>query len=121
MEGQVLISHSKGKKHIDKMKLLAKVRWEQSALKSFFVFVAKLIPQMCRVLKLPSTESPTVPVLPEDTQAASTSTAGATITKFVQKEDVLVVEVLWAVKTVVLHYSTSSSAKTGNLRFHSAK
>ena len=62
-----------------------------------------------------STESLTVPVLLEDTQAASKSTAGATITKFVQKEDVLAAEVLWSVKTVVSHYSISSSANTGHL------
>ena len=52
---------------------------------------------MWRVLKLPSAESLTVAVPPEDTQAASTSTAGATITRFVQKEDVLAAEVLLAV------------------------
>ena len=75
----------------------------------------KVIPQIWRVLELQVLKVLTVPVPPEDTQAASTSTAGAKITKFAQKEDVFVAEVLWAVKTVVSHYSTSSSANTGNL------
>ena len=56
-----------------------------------------------------------MPVAPEDTQAASTSIASTTVTKFVQKEDVLAAEVLWVVKAVVSHYSSSSSANTGNL------
>ena len=51
----------------------------------------------------------------EDTQAASTSTAGATNAKFLKKEDILAAEILWPVKTVVSHSSTSSSDKTGNL------
>ena len=37
MQKQALISHSKGKKHIDKMKLLSGVKHEQEQLKSFFV------------------------------------------------------------------------------------
>ena len=63
----------------------------------------------------PSTESLTVPPLPGDTQTASTSTAGATITKFGQKDYVLAAEIFKGVKTVVSYYSTSSSARTRNL------
>ena len=62
MGKQGLISHSKGKKHIDKMKLLTKVKQEQLSLKSFFVCVAK-----SDTTDVDSAESLMVPVPPEDT------------------------------------------------------
>ena len=61
-------------------------------------------------------ESLTVPDPPAtDPPTASTSTGGATMTKYVAKDDVLAAEVLWAVKMVMSDYSANSCSNTGDL------
>ena len=116
MGKQALISHSKGKKHVDKVKLLAKVKQEQQPLKSFFV--SKSISDAAHVESAGGIthESLTVPDPPAtDPPTASTSTGGATMTKYVAKDGVLVAGVLWAVKMVMSHYSANSCSNTGDL------
>ena len=112
-----LISHAKGKKHIDKMKLLNGVKHEQEQLKSLFVPKAKS-DSSAEGIKSAGLESLKVPNPPTETpsaEAPSTSTDGATITKCVARDDVLNAEVLWAVKTVMSHFSANSSSNRGDL------
>ena len=46
---------------------------------------------------------------------ASTSTTNATLTQCISRDDVLNVEVLWAIKTVMSCYCMNSSSNTGEL------
>ena len=69
MGKQELISHSKGKKPTDKMKLLTEVQQEQPSLKSFFVCEAKSDTTDVENAETPSTERLIVPVPPEDTHS----------------------------------------------------
>ena len=46
---------------------------------------------------------------------ASTSTTSATLTQCISRDDVFNAAVLWAIKTVMLHYSMNSSSNTGEL------
>ena len=90
------------------MKLLTKVKRKQLSLKAFFICEAK-----SDTTNVESAESLNSACTPR--RHPSTSTAGATIMKFVQKEDVLAAKGFLSVKTVVTHYSTTSSANTGNI------
>ena len=117
MGKQALISHSKGKKHIDKMKLLSGAKHEQEQLKSFFVPKAKS-DSSAEGTKSTGLESCKVPIPPTEipsAEAPSTSIGGATITKCIARDDVLNAEVMWAVKTVMSHFSANSSSNTGDL------
>ena len=109
MGKQTLISHSKGKKHVEKLKYASKTKQQQ--LKSFFV------------PKSTGTQS-TDTAWTEDLKVADpltgialacTSTTSATLTQYISRDDVLNAEVLWAIKTVMLHYSVNSSSNTGEL------
>ena len=98
MGKQALISHTKGKKHVDKVKMLAKVKQEQQPLKLFFVSKSRSDAAHVESVGGVTHESLTVPDPPAtDSPTTSTSTGGATMTKYVAKDDVLV---LGAVKMV---------------------
>ena len=99
------------------MKLLSGVKHEQEQLKSFFVPKNKS-DSSTEGTKSTGLESLKVLNPPTETPSAgapSTSTGGATVTKCIARDDVLNVEVLWAVKTVMSHFSANSSSNTGNL------
>ena len=86
MGKQALISHTKGKKCVDKVKLLAKVKQEQQPLKSFFVSKSRSDAAHVESAGGVTHESLTVPDPPAtDPHTASTSTGGATMTKYVAK------------------------------------
>ena len=98
------------------MKLFAKVKQEQQPLKSFFVSKSRSAAAHVESAGGVTHESLTVPDPPAtDPPNASTSTGGATMTKYVAKDDVRATEVLWAVKMVMSHYSANSCSKTGDL------
>ena len=84
------------------MKLLSGVKHEEEQLKSFFV------PKTKSDSSAEGTETPSA-------EAPSTGTDGATIAKCIARDDVLNAEVLWAVKTVMSHFSANSSSNTGDL------
>ena len=116
MGKQAMISHSKGKKQIGKMKLLSGVKHEQVQLKSFFVPKTNSN-SSAEGTKSTGLESLKVPILQKNlfSRAPSTSTGGATITKCIARGHVLNTEVLWAVKTVMSHILANSSSDTGDL------
>ena len=117
MGKQALISHSKGKKHIDQMKLLSGVKHEQEQLKSFFVPKTKS-DSSAEGTKNTGHESLKVPNPPTETPSAETPSTGTgcvTITKCIVRDDVNNAEVLWAVKTVMSHFLADRSSNTGDL------
>ena len=109
MGKQALISHSKGKKHVKKMKHASKTKQQQ--LKSFFVPKSK----GTQSTDTSQTEDLKVADTPTGIALASTSTTSATLIQCISRDDVLNAEVLWAIKTVMLHYSMNSSSNTGKL------
>ena len=111
MGKQALISHSKGKKHVKKMKYASITKQQQQQLKSFFV------PKSKGTQSTNTTWTDTLKVAdpPTGTTLASTSTTSATLTQCISRNDVLNAEVLWAIKTVMSHYSMNSSSNTGEL------
>ena len=111
MGQQALISHSKGKKHVKKMKYASKMKQQQQHLKSFFVPKSKGTQSTDTTWTedLKVADPPTVIAL------ASTSTTSTTLTQCISRDDVLNAEVLWAIKTVMSHYSMNSSSNTGEL------
>ena len=111
MGKQALISHSKGKKHVKKMKYASKTKQQQQQLKSFFVPKSK----GTQSTDTTQTEDLKVADPPTGIALASTSTTSATLTQCISRDDVLNAEVLWAIKTVMLHYSMNSSSNTGEL------
>ena len=114
MGKQALISHSKGKNPIDKMKLLSGVKHEQEQLKSFFVPKTKsdLSVEGTKSTGLESPKVPNPQTASPSEEAPSRSTGGAAITKCIARDNVLNAEVLWAVKTVMSHFSANSSSNT---------
>ena len=109
MGKQALISHSKGNKHVEKMKYASKMKQQQ--LKSFFVPKSK----GTQSTDTTWTEDLKVADPPTGIALASTSTTSATLSQCISRDDVLNAEVLWAIKTVMLHYSMNSSSNTGEL------
>ena len=112
MGKQALISQSKGKKHIEKMKYASKAKQEQPQLKSFF------LPKSTK--DTTSTETARSEDLKvSDPSAgiakASTSAPSTSLTQCISKDDVLTAEVLWAIKTVMSHFSMNNSANTSEL------
>ena len=112
MGKQASISHSKGKKHIEKMKYASKAKQEQPQLKSFF------LPKSTKdTTSIETARSEDLKV--SDPSAgiakASTSAPSTSLTQCISKNDVLTAEVLWAVKTVMSHYLMNSSANTSEL------
>ena len=107
MGKQALINHSKGKKHVKKMKYASKTKQQLQQLKSFFVPKSK----GTQSTDTTWTEDLKVADPPAGISLASTSTTSATLTHCISRDDVLNAEVLWAIKTVMLHYSMNSSFK----------
>ena len=113
MGKQALISHSKGKEHVKKMKYAIKMKQQQQQLKSFFVPKSKGTESTDTTW----TEDLKVADPPTGIALASASTTSATLTQYISRDDILNAEVLWAIniKTVMSHYSMNSSSNTGEL------
>ena len=109
MGKQALISHSKGEKHVEKMKCASKMKQQQ--LKSFFVPKSK----GTQSTDTTWTEDLKVADSPTGIALASTSTTSVTLTQCISRDDVLNGEELWAIKTVMLYYAVNSSSNTGEL------
>ena len=109
MGKQALISHSKGKKHVEKMKYASKTNQQQQQPKSFFVSMSN------GTQSTDTTLTEDLKVADPPTGIALASTTGATLTQCISRDDVLNAEVLWTIKTVMLHYSMNSSSNTGEL------
>ena len=90
---------------------------KQEQLKSFFVpkTGGTQVQRVQKVLgmKVLSTKSSQQKPLQKKPQVQVL--VGATITKCIARDDVLNAEVLWAVKTVMSHFSANSSSNTGDL------
>ena len=99
------------------MKLLSGVKHEQEQLKSFFVPKTKSnsSAEGTKSTRLESLKVPNSPTETPSGEAPSTSSGGDTITKCIARDDVLNAEVLWAMKTVMFHFSANSSSNTGDL------
>ena len=93
MGKQALISHSKGKKHVETMKYVSKTKQQQ--LKSFFVPKSK----DTQSTDTTQTEDLKVADPPTGIALASTSTNSATLTQCISRDDVLNAEVLWAINS----------------------
>ena len=107
MGKQALISHSKGKKHVKKMKYASKTKQKQQQLKSFFV------PKSKGTQSTDTTQTEDLKVADPPTGIPLTSTTSVTLSQCISRDDVHNTEVLWAIKTVMLHYSMNSSSNTG--------
>ena len=92
---QALISHSKGKKHVKKMKYASKTKQQQQQLKSFFV------PKSKGTQSTDTTQTEDLKVADPPTGIALARTTSATLTRCISRDDVLNAEVLWAIKTVM--------------------
>ena len=128
-----LISHARGKKHTSRVVLSAKVMKEQHTLAAFWhpeteqsdgqeastsyapMASATSIEQQwtnklnteTAVKEYQGTHLP----LPEHRQAGSTYYTNG-VSSFVSRDSVLTAEILWAIKSVMNHYSCSSSTHT---------
>ena len=93
------------------MKYANKTKQQQQQLKSFF------LPKSKGTQNTDTTQTEDLKVADPSTGIAlvSTSTTSATPTQCISRDDVLNTEVLWAIKTVMLHYSMNSSSNTGEL------
>ena len=109
MGKQALISHSKGKKHVEKMKYASKRKQQQ--LKSFFV------PKSKGTQSTDKTLTEDLKVADPPTGIAPASTTSATLTQCISRDDVLNAEVLWAIKTVMSHYSSSNTGEQFKMMF----
>ena len=111
MGKQALISHAKGKKHKDKMLLMAKVKSEQSTLSGFLKKDENEKSSQDAVLK---TDNLTIPPPPEQQQQAGPSsvekqsTTKGNLSSWLSKEDTLKAETLWAMKSLISNYSANS-------------
>ena len=85
MGKQALVSHSKDKKHIEKMKYASKMKQQQQQLKSFFVPKSK----GTQSTGTTRTEDLKVADPPTGIALASTSTTSATLTQCISRDDVL--------------------------------
>ena len=93
------------------MKYASKTKQQQQQLKSVFVPKSK----GTQSTDATWTEDLKVADSPTGIALASTSTTSATLTQCISRDDVLNTEVLWAIKTVMLHYSMNSSSNMGEL------
>lgn len=122
---QALLSHAWGKKH---QKIIAvKSESQKSGLHNFLVprspkesrsvdiqetSTRNTDSAKCRKLS-PSSDNLTVPPPPREPPKKQPSSSQ--ISSYFSKEDVLSAEVLWAIKTLMAHYSSNSSAETDKL------
>ena len=89
------------------MKYASKMKQQQQKLKSFFV------PKSKGTQSTDTTWTKDLKVADPPTGIASTTSA--TLTQCISRDDVLNAEVIWVIKTVMLHYSMNSSSNTGEL------
>ena len=82
---------------------------KQQQLKSFFV------PKSKGTQSTDTTQAEDLKVADSPTGIALANTTSATLTQCISRDDVLNADVLWAIKTMVLHYSMNSSSNTGEL------
>ena len=92
-----------------KMKYASKMKQQQQQLKCFFV------PKSKGTQSTDTSWTEDLKVADPPTGIALASTTSATLTQCISRVDVLNAEVLWAIKTVMLHYSMNSSSNTGEL------
>ena len=106
-----LVSHANGKKHKLKHQLSVKVKQE---IKPLDVHFGKVAPSSSAEDKPLNTTDMVVPPPPPLPPAQKPTTSGM-MSSYVVRDEVLTAEILWAMKTVVSHYSVNSSEKTSNL------
>ena len=109
MGKQALISHSKGKNHVEKMKYASKTKQQQQQLESLF------LPKSKGTQSTDTTWTEDLKLADPPTGIALASTTSATLTQCISRGDVLNAEVLWTIKAVMSHYSMNSSLNTGKL------
>ena len=127
MGKQALLSHARGKKH---QKIIAvKVECQKTGT-GLHNFLVPRSPKENRLVDIqetstrntdspecsnssPSSENLTVPPPPREPPRNQPSSSQ--ISSYFSKEDVLSAEILWAIKTLVAHYSSNSSAGTDKL------
>ena len=127
MGKQALLSHARGKKH---QKIIAVKVESQKAGTGLHNFLVPRSPKENRSVDIqetstrntdspecsnssPSSENLTVPPPPREPPRNQPSSSQ--ISSYFSKEDVLSAEILWAIKTLVAHYSSNSSAGTDKL------
>ena len=91
MGKQALISHSKGKKHVEKMKYASKTKQQE------LVFLCARV-KSTQSTDTTQTEDLKVSYPPTGVALASTSTTSGTLTQCISRDDVLNTAVLWAIK-----------------------
>lgn len=123
MGKQALTSHAKGEKHKLKSMLAHQVKQEHQSVSSFFTKVTQPIASTSRATPSVSTETdeatanlviPVPPPLEREFEGTRVSVHKNT-SAFLIKEDVLKAEIIWVAKTVIDHYSSSSSSDTDKL------
>ena len=109
-----LISHSKGKKHKNKVQLSRELKKKTESISSFFGKPSTST-SMENDIEIKDKNQPVKPP-PQSfpSQKEETSNSGA-ISKFGIHDEVLTAEILWAMKVVSSHYSVASSEKTSDL------
>ena len=111
MGKQARLSHARGKKH---QKIIAVKSESQKAGTGLHNFLVRRSPKESRSVDIqetsPSSENLTVPPPPREPPRNQPSSSQ--ISSYFSKEDVLSADVLWAIKTLMAHYSSYSSAGT---------
>ena len=127
MGKQALLSHARGKKH---QKIITVKSESQKAGTGLHNFLIPSSPKESRSVDVqetstrntdsptcsnpsPSSENLTVP--PPPREPLRNQPSSSQISSHFSKEDVLSAEVLWAIKTLMAHYSSNSSAGTDKL------
>ena len=127
MGKQALLSHARGKKH---QKIIAVKSESQKAGTGLHNFLVPRSPKESRSVDIqesstrnndspecsnpsPSSENLTVP--PPPGEPPRNQPSSSQLSSYFSKEDVLSAEVLWAIKTLMAHYSSNSSAGTDKL------
>ena len=114
MGRMALISHSKGKKHKNKVQLSRELKKKTESISSFFGKPSTST-SMENDIEIKDKNQPVKPPPPSfPSQKEETSNSGA-ISKFGIHDEVLTAEILWAMKVVSSHYSVASSEKTSDL------
>lgn len=121
MGRQALISHAKGKKHELKVNITCKVKQENKSLDMFVVkheasgTTHKEQGNKDSTVNIGQLVIPVPPPPTSDQTLKPSSSSSVVMSNFVTNDDVLSAEIIWAIKTVVSHYSCSSSSNTNTL------
>lgn len=121
MGRQALTSHSKGKKHMNKIKMSMTIKQGSPTLDGFLVKHStsdQNVPESITTSEVDASQLNVPPPSPVRTSSLAQQgqcTKKKTITDNVANDSVLSAEIVWALKTVTSHYSCSSSAHTNTL------